>query len=61
MAVSEARRRANRKWDLAHRESLSINLPIGTKESWKEYAASFDMSLTKFIQEAVEEKARRGK
>lgn len=34
--VSEAKRRANKKYDAAHYETISIKLPIGTKAQIRE-------------------------
>lgn len=36
------------------REKLGLNLPIGTKEIWKAYAASKGMSLTELLTQLVE-------
>ena len=59
MALSESRKRANKKWNEKHLESLTISLPIGTRAVWKEYASASGASLAKFIQSAVREKAGR--
>lgn len=57
--VSEARLRANRKWDAEHTERITvkINKDTGpTKEQIKAAAAAAGMSLNAFIIEAIREK-----
>lgn len=43
------------KYLRAHRETLSFNLPIGTKDLWKDYAASRGMSLTELVTRLIKE------
>ena len=38
-----------------HRESLRLNLPIGTKEIWKAYAADRGISVTELITRLITE------
>lgn len=59
MALSESRKRANEKWDEAHLEGMYMSVPKGTKALWKQYAAVTGLSLTKFVQQCVEEKVAR--
>ena len=59
MALSEAKKLANEKWDAAHLEGMYMKVPKGTKDVWKKYAAATGLSLTKFVQACVEEKAER--
>lgn len=59
MALSESRKRANKKWNDQHLENLTISLPIGTRAVWRKYASASGISLAKFVQSAVREKAGR--
>ena len=59
MALPESRKRANKKWNDQHLENLTISLPIGTRAVWKNYASESGVSLAKFVQSAVREKAGR--
>ena len=36
------------------RESLQLNLPLGTKDLWKDYAADMGMSVTQLITKLIE-------
>ena len=36
------------------RESLRLNLPLGTKDLWKDYAADYGMSVTELITKLIE-------
>lgn len=43
------------------REKLGLNLPIGTKETWKAHAASKGMSITELIIQLVEQDMKNEK
>lgn len=57
---TEARRDGNRKWDAANLDRLSIAIPRGKKDSWKEAAESSGKSLNRFIMDAVEREIEKG-
>ena len=59
MKISEAKYRANQKWNKENREQLAMSLPIGTKARFMKMAETKGMSMTAFIVEAVEEKIQR--
>ena len=41
------------------RELLGLNLPLGTKDLWKDYAAEKGMSVTELIKKLVEEDMKK--
>ena len=57
--LSPARVRANQKWDAENLEALGLKLPKGTKARWAGYAEKAGTSITKLIQQAMEELAER--
>lgn len=57
--VTEAKNKANKKWDAANTERIQIQKRIGTKDLWKSWADASGLSLAAFVTAAVEEKARR--
>lgn len=42
------------KYMQSKRESLRLNLPLGTKDLWKDYAADYGMSVTELITKLIE-------
>lgn len=42
-----------------HRESLRLNLPIGTKDIWRAYAATKNISVTELITRLINEDMER--
>ena len=42
-----------------NRESLRLNLPIGTKDRWKDYAAERGVSVTELIKTLIEEDMKK--
>lgn len=49
----------NHKYNKGHYDQVNIYVPAGERQRWREYAAECELSLTKFIIEAVEEKVTR--
>ena len=47
------------KYIAANREFLGLNLPIGTKDRWKDYAAEKGISLTELIKTLLEEDMKK--
>ena len=42
------------KYMQSKKESLRLNLPLGTKDLWKDYAADYGMSVTELITKLIE-------
>ena len=59
MAYTDARKRANEKWNAANLERVVVDVPKGTKEIWKAYAIKAGTSLAGLVKILVEEKAER--
>lgn len=57
--ISDARKRANDRWNRNNLEKVSVAVRQGVRETWKGYAAKKGISFARFIREAVEEKAVR--
>lgn len=53
MAISEARQRANAKYNKKAYDRLEMKVPKGTKETIQAHAEKFDGSLNKFLNRAV--------
>ena len=53
MAISEARRRVNEKWNAKAYDEIKIRVPKGKKEEIQNYAISQGQSLNSFISEAI--------
>ena len=51
---NESTKQSAMKYMKIHRESLRLNLPLGTKDLWKDYAADMKMSLTELITKLIE-------
>ena len=47
------------KYMAINREALQLNLPLGTKDRWKDYAAERGISLTELITTLVEEDMKK--
>ena len=47
------------KYKKINRENLNFNLPLGTKDSWKDYAASRGISLTEIVTILIEEDMKK--
>lgn len=57
--MEESRKKANRKWLAKNYESITIHVPIGTKDKIKEWAAALGLSMASYIQEACKEKGEK--
>lgn len=57
--MKESRKRANQKWLVKNYESITIHVPIGTKDKIKAWAAACNMSMASYIQEACKEKSEK--
>lgn len=58
---SEARLRANAKWNKNNYEQINLAVPKGTKDDWRKKATNLGYtSLNQFIKDAVQEKIERG-
>lgn len=64
MPISEAKKRANKKWNDANMKDrydrVQLVLPKGLKEKWQASAQQAGLSLNAYILEAVEEKRSGG-
>lgn len=56
MPISEARHRANEKWNAKAYDEIKVRVPKGTKEEWQASAQRAGLSLNAYILEAVEAK-----
>lgn len=55
MAYNEAQKRATAKYNSAHYERISLDVPKGTRDKWKKHADKKGTSLTSLIRELMEE------
>lgn len=55
MAISEAQKKANQKWDSANLDRLSLAMPKGAKEAVKAFATAHGESVNGFINRAINE------
>lgn len=53
MALSDSKRKANDKYLKANYEHITLSVPKGTRETWKELASARGLSLCEFIRLAV--------
>ena len=51
----ESQKRANSKYKKSHIESLCIDMPKGTRDIWKSYAASKNIPLATLIKSMMKE------
>lgn len=56
---TESRKNANRKWDSANLDRLSIALPKGQRDRIKDHAAAMGESANAFIARAINETIER--
>ncbi len=47
------------KYITINREYLGLNLPLGTKDRWKDYSAEQGMSVTALITKLIEEDMKK--
>lgn len=59
MAISEARQRANAKYNKKAYDRLELKVPKGEKEKIVAHAEQVDGSLNKFLNRAVKETMQR--
>lgn len=59
--VSEAKKRANKKWDAANLKHYGVAVPIKESEKIEKYCAEKNMSKSNFFREAAKEKIEREK
>ena len=58
---SQARLKANAKWNKNNYEQINLPVPKGTKEQWRAKATELGYtSLNQFIKDAIAEKIERG-
>lgn len=53
--ISDAKRRADRKWRETNLDKICIQYPKGTRQKWKDAAAARGLSLAALIAAAVSE------
>lgn len=61
MPISDTKRKIDKKWRKEHYEKLSIGLPAGTRETWKQEAEKRGLSLAGLVKQAVTEFLERTK
>jgi len=61
MPISEARKRANAKYNAKAYDRIEIKVKKGKKDVIKDFAASKGKSINEFVNEAVDEKMEREK
>ncbi len=54
--VSEAKKRANKKWEKANCKQIRLVLPISQAEKLDSYCKANNISKNGFIKEAIQEK-----
>lgn len=54
MAYNEIAKKASMKYRKTNKETLSIDIPIGTKTKWKKQAEDKGLSLTAYITHLIE-------
>lgn len=54
MAISEARHRANEKYNAKAYDEIKLRVPKGTKEKIKQHADSMGESVNGFIKRAIQ-------
>lgn len=55
LAISEARKRANKKWITEKTETITLRVPKGKKTAIQKYAADHGESTNAFINRVVDE------
>lgn len=53
--VSEAKHRANERWNAANLDRIEVKLKKGTKAEWVEYCKKLEMSMAQLVDTAVQE------
>lgn len=57
--LSEARKKANKKWDAENLEQLQVKLKKGKKEVYKSHAAQMGETMNAFANRALKETMER--
>lgn len=57
--LSEARKRANKKWDAENLEQLQVKMKKGMKDKYKTHASSMGETLNAFANRALKETMER--
>lgn len=57
--LSEARKRANKKWDAENLEQLQVKMKKGMKDKYKAHALSMGETLNAFANRALKETMER--
>ncbi len=60
MSVSEARRRANDKWDKENTERVQLKMPKGYGEIIRAQAEKHNLSKTKYIKKLIDDDVKKG-
>ena len=53
MAYTDARKRANQKWDAEHLERLSVAVPKGAKDQIRRSADQVGESVNQYVQKSI--------
>ena len=59
LSYDEKAKARTMKYMRTHRESLRLNLPLGTKDLWKDYAADMGISVTELITRLIIEDMKK--
>ena len=59
MGISDARKRANKKWINENTEEIKVRVPKGKKKLIQEHVAAKEESVNAFINRAVDEAMER--
>lgn len=59
MALTDSKRKANKKYLEKNYEHINLSYPKGTKDKWKLVASSRGLSLAEFVRRAVEDAIKR--
>lgn len=61
MPVSEAKKRANKKWEDANCKQIRLVLPLEQAERLENHCKTYNLSKNGFIKTAIDEKLERDK
>lgn len=56
---TEAKKRANQKWDSANLDRISVVVPKGKKDEIKTHAANMGESINQYINRAIENQMKK--
>lgn len=60
MPLTDAQRKANRKWRDENLDKICLQYRKGMKDQWKQYAQERNLSLAKFVKRCVESYVEKG-